>query len=105
MTTCRTCDLVVRRDRGEAPAWDVIFREEAWNVVHAYDTSLEGWTVLVLRRHATVIADLTHFEAASLGQLLSSARRCTGLTNQRAAHESTRRGATPRTDSKPPAIR
>lgn len=71
------------RDRGEAPDWDAIVRTPAWDVVHAYDTSLAGWTVLVLRRHAGAVAELTDDEAASLGPLirdvsrgLASATRC-----------------------------
>lgn len=67
---CRTCALVRRRDAGDAPPWDNILRTPAWDVVHAYDTSLEGWLVLVARRHVTALAELTADEAAALGLLM-----------------------------------
>jgi diadenosine tetraphosphate (Ap4A) HIT family hydrolase len=61
---------VARRDRGEAPLWDSIHRTEGWDVVHCYGTSLEGWMVLVCRRHVSAVADLTDAEAAELGPLI-----------------------------------
>jgi len=65
-----TCALVARRDAGEAPSWDRILRTEHWDVVHAFGTSLEGWLVLVVRRHLTAVADLSDEEAVELGPLL-----------------------------------
>jgi diadenosine tetraphosphate (Ap4A) HIT family hydrolase len=65
-----TCSLVARRDAGEAPAWDRILRTNHWDVVHAFGTSLEGWLVLVVRRHLTTVADLSDAEAAELGPLV-----------------------------------
>jgi diadenosine tetraphosphate (Ap4A) HIT family hydrolase len=62
--------LVARRDAGDAPLWDRIVRTEHWDVVHAFGTSLEGWLVLVVRRHITAVADLTDAEAAELGPLI-----------------------------------
>jgi hypothetical protein len=56
------CDLIARHDRGEAPTWDSILRTDHWNVVHAYDTSLPGWLVLVALRHVESIAALTEEE-------------------------------------------
>ena len=35
------------RDEQTAPPWDAIIRTGRWDVVHAYDTSLPGWLVLV----------------------------------------------------------
>ena len=72
-TLCLTCDLVHRRDRGEAPLWDSIHRTAHWDVVHSYNTSLPGWLVLVARRHITAIDELTDEEAAELGVLLRRA--------------------------------
>jgi diadenosine tetraphosphate (Ap4A) HIT family hydrolase len=72
---CHTCELVERRDRGEAPPWDCIARAPHWDVGHAFDTSIEGWLVLVLRRHATSVADLLDSEAASLGPLIAATSR------------------------------
>ncbi len=70
MSACRTCELTARRDEGLAPPWDLIVRTPSWDLVHAYDTSIEGWLVLVARRHLTAVADLTDDEAAALGPLL-----------------------------------
>ena len=72
---CVTCELVERRDRGEAPRWDSILRTPRWDVVHAFGTSVEGWMVLVVRRHITSVADLTDDEAAELGPLARDVSR------------------------------
>lgn len=70
---CLTCELIARRDRGEAPLWDAVIRTAHWDLVHAYNTSLPGWLVLVSRRHLTAIDQLTDEEAAELGILLRRA--------------------------------
>lgn len=67
---CKTCELIARRDLGESPLWDNILRTDHWDVVHAYNTSLPGWLVLVARRHIEAIGELTDEEAAELGVLL-----------------------------------
>ena len=69
-TPCLTCDLVRRRDRGEAPPWDNIVRTAHWDIVLSYNTSLPGWLVLVARRHVAAIDELSDEEAAELGVLL-----------------------------------
>ena len=38
--------------------------------MHSYNTSLEGWLVLVVRRHITSLAELTAAEADELGPLV-----------------------------------
>ena len=68
--SCLTCDLIARRDAGDAPLWDSIHRTAHWDVVHSYNTSLPGWLVLVARRHVAAIDELTDEEAAELGLLL-----------------------------------
>src|SRR3954471_24608925 len=75
MDGCRTCWLLERRDAGQAPDWDCITRTDAWDVVHCDSTSLLGWIVLVLRRHAAALADLTDNEAAALGPLVRDVSR------------------------------
>src|SRR5215211_246476 len=75
MGDCRTCELVARRDLGHAPLWDFIVRTPGWDIVHAYGTSVEGWTVLVARRHLTAVADLTDAEASELGPLVKHVSR------------------------------
>lgn len=80
MGDCLTCELTRRRDDGNAPPWDLISRTAGWDVVHAYGTSVEGWMVLVLRRHATAVADLTDGEAAELGALIKRVSRALHAT-------------------------
>ena len=81
---CLTCELVRRRDRGEAPLWDDIYRTAHWDLVHSYNTALPGWLVLVARRHIEAIDELTDEEAAELGVLLqrvsATLRQVTGCT-------------------------
>ena len=70
ISQCQTCELVARRDRGEAPPWDAIYRSQYWDVVHSFNTSLEGWLVLVARRHMAAIDEMSDEEAVELGRLL-----------------------------------
>ncbi len=72
---CLTCELIERRDRGDAPPWDSILRTEAWDVVHSFDTSLLGWLVVVARRHVESVARLEEPEAVELGRLLREVSR------------------------------
>ena len=69
---CGTCKLIKRRDEGKAPLWDSILRTDTWDVVHAYDTSLLGWIVLVPRRCVLAVDELTREEARELGELIRS---------------------------------
>jgi diadenosine tetraphosphate (Ap4A) HIT family hydrolase len=70
MNSCKTCELVERRDKGNAPLWDRILRTPFWDVVHSYNTALPGWLVLVARRHVGAIDELTTEEAVELGTLI-----------------------------------
>ena len=70
MTECMSCALMQKRDAGEAPPWDSIYRSEYWDAVHAYNTSCLGWLVLVARRHIEALDELTFAEAVDLGALL-----------------------------------
>lgn len=67
---CLTCELVTRRDAGEAPLWDAIYRTPFWDLVHSYNTSLPGWLVLISRRHLAAVDEMTEAEALELGALL-----------------------------------
>jgi diadenosine tetraphosphate (Ap4A) HIT family hydrolase len=49
------------------PARERVAADLHWRVAHAFDTALPGWLVLVPRRHAASIADLSDTEAATLG--------------------------------------
>ena len=68
--SCKTCELIARRNAGIAPLWDHIHRTPYWDVVHSYNTALPGWLVLVVRRHIEAIDELTEEEAIELGKLL-----------------------------------
>jgi diadenosine tetraphosphate (Ap4A) HIT family hydrolase len=72
MTECETCARLARRDAGDAPAWEAIFRTPSWDVVHAYNSALPGWLVLVTRRHITTLAEMSDAEASELGPLTRS---------------------------------
>lgn len=52
------------------PPRERVYDDGLWRVAHAFDTALPGWLVIVLRRHATSLADLTTEEAAALGPLI-----------------------------------
>ncbi len=73
MTGCLSCALTQKRDAGEAPPWDSIYRSAFWDLVHAYNTSYFGWLVLVARRHIEALDEMTFAEAADLGALLREA--------------------------------
>lgn len=70
VSTCKTCQMTKKRDDGAAPPWDAILRTPGWDLVHSYNSALEGWLVLVTRRHITALAELTDDEAAELGPLI-----------------------------------
>lgn len=67
---CQTCELIAARDAGRAPPWDHIIRTDHWDIVHANNTSLLGWMVLVARRHLAAVDELSDAEALELGVLL-----------------------------------
>ncbi|MGO9559345.1 MAG: HIT family protein [Acidimicrobiales bacterium] len=47
-----------------------IFVTDQWRLVHSFNSSLEGWLVLLPRRHVTAIVELQEAEAGELGPLL-----------------------------------
>ena len=65
---CRTCQAIA----GEisltlGPRIDL---DEHWMVEHCHPVSMPAWLVLVLKRHARALHDLTDDEGASLGHWL-----------------------------------
>lgn len=72
MQTCMTCALLRDRDGGARPLWDSIYRTPLWDVVHAYNTALPGWLVLVARRHVEAVAELSPDESSELGRLIGA---------------------------------
>lgn len=72
---CESCELIRRRDRGEAPPWDRILRTSNFDVVHGNSTSLLGWIVIVAKRHLAAIDELNDAEAGELGTLIRNVSR------------------------------
>jgi diadenosine tetraphosphate (Ap4A) HIT family hydrolase len=62
---CFTCEGNARID--ELPPRERIAVDDYWRVAHAMGTSLQGWLVLLPRRHVVAIAELTDVEATGLG--------------------------------------
>jgi diadenosine tetraphosphate (Ap4A) HIT family hydrolase len=52
-----------------------IFVTPTWRVVHAFNSSLEGWLVMLPRRHVEAIVELTASEVAELGPLIQRVSR------------------------------
>jgi diadenosine tetraphosphate (Ap4A) HIT family hydrolase len=52
---------------GKLPPRESIAADAHWRVAHAFGTALEGWLVLIPRRHITSISELSDAEAQSLG--------------------------------------
>ena len=65
---CYSCQALLgkRRISPGQPIYDGQF----WRVDHAWPTTLVGWVVLVLRRHAVALHELTSEEFAEMGALL-----------------------------------
>ena len=71
--TCGSCaSLAGRRVLTNAPR---LVLDDHWIVEHAHPVAVPGWLVLVLRRHARALHDLTDAEAAGLGRWLPALAR------------------------------
>jgi len=68
-----TCQLTVIRH--QQPLCERIYEEEHWRVVHAFNTSLPGWLVIVAKRHVANFAELSEAEALSFGPFLHKVSR------------------------------
>lgn len=66
---CYSCESL-RGERHISPA-EHIYDGRYWIVDHAWPTALVGWVVLVLRRHAAALHELTADEFAEMGALLA----------------------------------
>mgnify|MGYP002653662482 CR=1 FL=1 len=64
---CHSCELLQKRDSGQAPLWDNIYRTDLWDVVHCNSTSYLGWLIIITRRHIASLAEMTPDEAIELG--------------------------------------
>lgn len=61
---CRSNEGVQRISPGKP-----IYEGDSWIVEHAYPTSLVEWLVIVLKRHAEALHDLSREEEEELGRL------------------------------------
>ncbi len=73
MTPCVTCQLTAVRH--SQPLCERIYETEHWRVVHASNTSLPGWLVVVSMRHVASFAELTKAEALEFGPFLHRVSR------------------------------
>lgn len=64
---CYSCDQQAADDR---PPREDIVQVGGWRVVHAFNSTVAGWLVLVPGRHAAAFADLTAAEAGAFGGLV-----------------------------------
>ena len=71
--SCMTCHLTTIRQ--QEPLCERIFETEHWRVVHAFNTSLLGWLVVVSMRHVESFVELTEEEALSFGPFLHRVSR------------------------------
>lgn len=66
---CYSCQAL-RRERRISPS-QPIYDGQFRRVDHAWPTALVGWVVLVVRRHATALHEVTGDEFAEMGDLLA----------------------------------
>jgi len=71
VTHCYICDK--NDDVGELLSWERVHVSSHWRLTLAFDASLPGWLVLVLRRHVEGLDALTRAEAAEMGVLVRDA--------------------------------
>ncbi len=67
---CESCKNLQEKIRlSNAPR---IFETAHWIIEHVHPTSVEGWVVLVLKRHCKALHELTKAEYSELSKLLKS---------------------------------
>jgi diadenosine tetraphosphate (Ap4A) HIT family hydrolase len=71
---CYSCHEAAAAD-ADLPPRQRVWRSAHWRVVHAYDTSIPGWLIVIPIRHLTNLAELEPAEAAELGPLLAELSR------------------------------
>jgi len=65
---CWSCE---RASDPDPPPRERVLVTDHWRVVHAFDTSLPGWLVVLPRRHVLSLSELEPAAAAALGPLLT----------------------------------
>lgn len=69
------CGSCAALSQSSPPPRDAAAWTERWALAHAFDANLEGWFVLLPRRHVVALHELTDDESAELGPLLVAASR------------------------------
>ena len=64
---CYSCD---QQAAGSPPPREDVVRTEHWRVVHAFNSTLPGWLILLPTRHLTAFTQLTPAAADELGGLV-----------------------------------
>jgi diadenosine tetraphosphate (Ap4A) HIT family hydrolase len=73
MMNCRVCKSI----SGESPIspGSAICEGQYWRLEHAYPSQLKGWLVIVLKRHAQALHELSAVELQELAIIQASATR------------------------------
>ena len=64
---CYSCD---QQAAGSPPPREDVLHTEHWRVVHAFNSTLPGWLILLPTRHLTAFTQLTPAAADELGGLV-----------------------------------
>jgi diadenosine tetraphosphate (Ap4A) HIT family hydrolase len=68
LTTAADCYACAREaEFGTLPPREHVAADVHWRAAHAFGCALEGWLVLIPRRHITSVSELSEAEAQSLG--------------------------------------
>ncbi len=71
-TGCYSCE---QASLTELPPRERIYDDGLWRIAHAFNAARLGWLVLVLRRHAQSLGELSPEEAGVFGRLVPAASR------------------------------
>lgn len=66
--SCFACSQGARLE--SLPPREAVVVDDGWRVAHAFDSTLEGWLVVLPLRHVTSMDELTASEAETLGAIL-----------------------------------
>lgn len=84
MPTCYSC-ISISGEKRISPG-PIIYEGKYWLVEHAYPVAIEGWLVVVLKRHAESLHALTKPEFAELPELIEKTtknlRKITGCKKE-----------------------
>jgi diadenosine tetraphosphate (Ap4A) HIT family hydrolase len=73
--TDAVCYSCARNAESAFPPREQIYDDGLWRIAHAFNAARLGWLVLVLRRHARSLGELTATEASVFGRLVPATSR------------------------------